>query len=148
MAGLMFDFATLPDDQRNALWLCMLHPALNDFYRDREQVIREGIADLRAAWAAHPDDTEPGELVGQLISRSEEFARLWAQRDVRVNGRGQKPLLHPRAGPLTVHFDVLTPPQDPDQRLVIYRAADTASQAALDTIIREITDRAPTLRAL
>lgn len=111
-------------------------------------MIREGIADLHAAWAAHPDDTALGELVGQLISRSEEFARLWALRDVRVNGRGQKPLLHPRVGPLTVDFEVLTPLQNPDQRLVIYRAADTASQAALDTIIREIADRMPTLRAL
>lgn len=148
MAGLMFDFGALPDDQRNALWLCMMHPALSDFYRDRERVIREGIADLRAAWAAHPDDTALGELVGQLISRSEEFSHLWAQRDVRVNGRGQKPLLHPKVGPLTVDFEVLTPLQNPDQRLVIYRAADAASQAALDTIIREIDDRVPTLRAL
>lgn len=148
MAGLMFDFAALPDDQRNVLWLCMLHPALSDFYRDRERVIRECIADLRAAWAARPDDTALGELVGRLISRSEEFARLWALRDVRVNGRGQKPLLHPRVGPLTVEFDVLTPLQDPHQRLVIYRAADTASQVALDAIAREIASRVPTLRAL
>lgn len=43
---------------------------------------------------------------------------------------------------------MLTTLQNPDQRLVIHRAADTASQAALDTIIREIADRVPTLRAL
>lgn len=57
-------------------------------------------------------------------------------------------MLHPRVGPLTVNFEVLTPLQNPDQRLVIYRAADTASQAALDTIIRDIADRVPTLRAM
>lgn len=126
----------------------MMHPALRDFYRDRERVIREGIADLRAAWAAHPGDPARGELVGQLTSRSAEFARLWALRDVRVNGRGQKRLRHPRVGALTVDFEVLTPLQDPDQRLIIYRAADTASQAALDTITREIAARVPALRAL
>jgi hypothetical protein len=32
---------------------------------------------------------------------------------------------------------VLTPLQDPDQRVIIYRAADTASQAAMDAIARE-----------
>lgn len=148
MAGLLLDFDALPDNQRNALWLCMMHPALHDFYRDRERVIREGIADLRAAWAAHPGDPALGELVGQLTSRSEEFARLWPLRDVRVNGRGQKRLRHPRVGALTVDFEVLTPLQDPDQRLIIYRAADTASQAALDTITREIADPVPALRAL
>ena len=54
MAALMVDFCTLPDKQRNTMWLCMLYPPLCDFYRDRERVVRERIADLRAAWAAHP----------------------------------------------------------------------------------------------
>ena len=53
-----------------------------------------------------------------------------------MNGRGLKPLLHPRVGPLTVEYEVLTPLQDPDQRLIIYRAADAASHAAMDAIAR------------
>jgi transcriptional regulator with XRE-family HTH domain len=138
MAGLMLDFDLLAEEQRNTLWLCMVHPAFRDFYRDRERVIREGIADLRAAWAAHPQDAALAELVRKLTAASAEFARLWALRDVRVNGRGQKPLRHPTAGPLTVDFEVLTPLQDPDQRLIIYRAANEASQAALDAIAREV----------
>jgi transcriptional regulator with XRE-family HTH domain len=148
MAGLMLDFAALPEQQRNVMWLCLLHPALRDFYRERERVIREGIADLRAAWAAYPEDTALAELVDELTAHSAEFARLWAMRDVRVNGRGQKPLLHPRLGPITVDFEVLTPLQDSDQRLVLYRAADGTSQTALDTIAREVSSSAPTLRAL
>lgn len=137
MAALMLDFEALPGEQRNTLWLCMLYPPLYDFYRDRERVVRERIADLRAAWAAHPEDTALGELVEELTSHSTEFARLWAQRCVRVNSRGLTPLLHPRVGPLTVEYEVLTPLQDPDQRIIICRAADTASQAAMDTIARE-----------
>ncbi|MFE0172399.1 hypothetical protein ACFWZ2_08790 [Streptomyces sp. NPDC059002] len=35
---------------------------------------------------------------------------------------------------ISVHFEVLTPLQDPDQRLVIYRAADDDSQSALDLL--------------
>jgi hypothetical protein len=89
------------------------------------------------AWAAHPDDIAIGELVEELTSHSTEFARLWAKRCVRVNGRGLTPLLHPRVGPLTVEYEVLTPLQDPDQRVIIRRAADTASQAAMDAIARE-----------
>jgi transcriptional regulator with XRE-family HTH domain len=148
MARLMLDFDTLPEEERNGLRLCMLHPAFRDFYRDRERVIRESIADLRAAWAAHPDDAPLAALVCELTSQSQEFARLWAQRDVKVNGRGQKPLSHPRLGPLTVDFEVLTPLQDPDQRLIIYRSANTASQTVLDAIAREVTSGTPTLRAL
>lgn len=140
MAALMMDFGTVPDQQRNTLWLCFVHPGLRDFYRDREQVMREGIADLRAAWAANVGDAALGELVGELQTQSEEFVRLWALRDVKVNGRGSKPLLHPRVGPLTVDFEVLNPLQDPGHRLIIYRASDPASQEALDALAREAAD--------
>ncbi len=138
MAGLMqLDFGALPDRQRNTLWLCVLHPALLEFYRDREQILREGIADLRAAWGAHPDDPSLIRLVDDLTTGSAEFARLWAMRDVRVNGRGRKRLQHGRLGPVCVEFEVLCPMQDPDQRLVIYRAGDAPSRSALETIARE-----------
>jgi transcriptional regulator with XRE-family HTH domain len=134
MVALMLDYDDVPDEQRNGIWLCLLHPWMRTFYLDREQVIREGIADLRAAWAAHPDDTALAELIDSLLAQSEEFARLWAQRDVKLNGRGYKRLLHPDVGPLTIQFEVLSSLQDPDCRLVIYRAADPDSQAALDAL--------------
>jgi transcriptional regulator with XRE-family HTH domain len=148
MAGVMLDFPDLPDDQRNTLYLCVLHPAFADFYRDRERIIREGIADLRAAWAAHPDDTALADLIERLRSESEEFARLWDRRDVMVNGHGKKALLHPSAGPLSIDYDVLTPLGDPGRRLIVYRAADAVSQQALDTIAGRARAGAPSLRAI
>lgn len=135
MAGLLVvDFDELPAAHRNGIWLCLLHPAMRNFYLDREEVIREGIADLRAAWAAHPGDTALAELIERLQADSPEFHHLWAQRDVQVRARGHKRLLHPMAGRLTVEFEVLSSLQEPDLRLVIYRAADDGSQSALDSI--------------
>ncbi|MCK2220918.1 helix-turn-helix domain-containing protein [Actinomadura sp. ATCC 31491] len=134
MSALMIDFAALPPEQRNSMWLCTLHQGLRAFYRDRERTLREGIADLRAAWAAHPDDAALAALIEELTAGSEEVARLWALRDVRVNGRGRKRLRHAEAGSLTVEYEVLTPLQAPDQRLVIYRPADPASRRALEEI--------------
>ena len=148
MAWLMLDFPELPDDQQNTLVLCVLHPAFADFYKDRERVIREGIADLRAAWAAHPGDTALADLVERLRSRSEEFARLWERRDVRVNGRGTKALLHPRVGSLAIEYDVLNPLGDPGRRLIVYRAADASSQEKLDTVAREAHRGTPALHAV
>ena len=148
MSALMLDLESVPVPQRNAIWQCILHPPMLEFYRDREQIIREGIADLRAAWAAHPEDKVLADLVEELISHSPEFARYWALRDVRVNARGHKALLHPRVGPLTVEYEVLMPLQDPDQRLIIYRAADAVSQLALDAIAQEVQSARRPLRAL
>lgn len=148
MSGLMIDLDAMADRERNALRMCGLNPDFADYYPDREQILREAIADLRAAWAAHPEDAELAELVNELIVGSEEFARCWALRDVRVNGRGRKALQHPWVGWLTIDFEVLTPLQDPDQRLIIYRAVDVASQAALDRIARIMVTEKPALHAM
>ncbi|WP_367432985.1 helix-turn-helix domain-containing protein [Streptomyces celluloflavus] len=134
MAGLLLDFDTLPPPQRNSMWLCLMHPEIREFYVDRERVVREGIAHLRAAWAAHPEDRVLTDLITEFTTHDEEFARLWAERDVKVNGRGRKVMRRPDVGAITVHFEVLVPLQDPDQRLVIYRAADEESRSALDRL--------------
>ncbi len=74
------------------------------------------------------------DLITEFITRDEEFARLWAERDIKVNGRGRKVMRHPDVGVIAVHFEVFMPLQDPDQRLVIYRAVDDESQSALDRL--------------
>ncbi len=105
-----------------------------NFYADRERTVREGIAGLRAAWAAHPEDRVLADLIDEFRTGSAEFAELWERRDVRVQGRGNKTMRHPRVGVVTVSFEALVPMQDPDQRLIVYRAADESSQAALDRL--------------
>ncbi|PWI45811.1 helix-turn-helix transcriptional regulator [Streptomyces sp. ICBB 8177] len=134
MARLLPGFETVPPSRRNAMWLCLLHPAMRGFYADREQVLRDGIAHLRAAWAAHPQDRELAALIAEFAAQDEDFARLWAQREVGVNGRGRKLLRHPVAGAITVDFEVLLPLQDPQLRLLVYRAADEESRASLDRL--------------
>ncbi|WP_055701595.1 MULTISPECIES: helix-turn-helix transcriptional regulator [Streptomyces] len=134
MARLLLDFDTLPPRQRNAMWLCLMHPGMREVYVDREQVVREGIAHLRAAWAAHPEDRALTDLIAEFTARDEEFARLWSERDIKVNGRGRKVLRHPGVGTVTVDFEVLVPLQDPDHRLVIHRPADDASRSALERL--------------
>ncbi|WP_410570073.1 helix-turn-helix domain-containing protein [Amycolatopsis sp. cmx-4-61] len=136
MARLLVDFGTLPPARRNAIWLCLMHPRVREFYVDRDRVVREGIAHLRAAWAAHPDDRALTGLIRELTSGSAEFARLWDRQDVKVNGRGRKVVRHPEAGVLTVQFETLRPLEDPGQLLVIHRAADEPSRAALDRLTR------------
>ncbi|MER5551529.1 helix-turn-helix transcriptional regulator [Streptomyces sp. NPDC002793] len=134
MAELILDFGTLPPSQRNAMWLCLMHPEMREFYVDRERVVREGVAHLRAAWAAHPEDRALTGLISEITTHNEEFARLWAQQDVKVNGRGHKVLRHPDVGEIAVHFEVLMPLQDTDQRLMICRAADDMSRSGLDRL--------------
>ncbi|MEU4303414.1 MmyB family transcriptional regulator [Kitasatospora aureofaciens] len=134
MARLLPDFDAVAPSRRNAMRLCLLHPAMRGFYADREQVLRDGIAHLRAAWAAHPKDRALSCLIAEFATQDADFARLWSEREVGVNGRGRKVLRHPVAGALTIDFEVLLPLQDPDLRLLVYRAADEESRAALERL--------------
>lgn len=134
MARFLVDFDALPPTQRNVMWLCLMHPEIREYYVDRERVVRDGIAHLRTAWAAHPDDQVLTDLIAEFITHDEEFARLWAEGDVRVNGRGLKAVRHPEAGPVTVQFEVLVPLEDTQQRLMLFRPADETSRTALDRL--------------
>lgn len=51
---------------------------------------------------------------------------------MQTNGRGSKVLRHPEFGLIAVDFEVLVSLQDPDQRLLLFRAADEESRSALD----------------
>ncbi|MGW4595488.1 helix-turn-helix transcriptional regulator [Streptomyces sp. NPDC004457] len=135
MARLLLDFGTLPPEHRNAMWLCLMHPQTRGLYVDRERVLREGVAHLRAAWAAHPDDRVLAGLIAQFTTHVDGFAHWWAEHDVTGNGRGSKEIRHPEVGPLAVHFEVLTPMQNPDQRLMICRPADERSEASFSLLV-------------
>ncbi|OLR91384.1 helix-turn-helix domain-containing protein [Actinokineospora bangkokensis] len=133
-SALLCDLDALPPHERNALWLCLLHPRVREFYPDRERVAREAVAHLRAAWAAHPHDRALSDLIARFTAGHDGFARLWARRDVRVGARGTKLIRHPDLGDLTVEFETLRPVQDPDQLLVVHRPADARSRSALDRL--------------
>ena len=127
---LLLDPGTLPAPQRNVVWLCLAHPEIRARYGDRESVLRDGVAHLRAAWAAHPEDRVLSDLIARLRGGDAEFARLWEAGDLSANGRGHKVMRHPDAGTLTLHVEVLVPLQDPDRRLMVFRPSDEASRAA------------------
>jgi transcriptional regulator with XRE-family HTH domain len=135
MAAMMPGLAAAAPEGRNAIDLC-LSPAMTSYYEDWDDIVRQGIADLRAAWAASPDDTVLAEKIARWRATSPDFARLWELRDVRVNARGTKRIVHPVAGRMTIAYEVLNPLGGRTERLVIYRAADAASQAALDGLTR------------
>lgn len=72
------------------MWLCLMHPRMRDFYLDRERMVREGIAHLRAAWAAHPDDRALSGLIAEFAAGNQDFARLWGEQDVKSAAEGSR----------------------------------------------------------
>jgi hypothetical protein len=82
--------------------------------------------------AAHEDDplagTEPdapdlAALVGELLLKSPDFARLWERYDVTTRAAAQKKTFHhPHVGTITLGFQGMQLEGTPGQRLGVYIA--------------------------
>ncbi|UBI41062.1 MULTISPECIES: MmyB family transcriptional regulator [Streptomyces] len=74
----------------------------------------------------------PTSAVGELSIADEDFRRWWADQNVHRHTHGSKHFHHPVVGPLTLKYESLTLPADPDQRLSVYTAEErSASEETL-----------------
>ncbi|MEU6996204.1 helix-turn-helix transcriptional regulator [Streptomyces sp. NPDC046465] len=124
--ALMEDFSALTRPARNLIRRAFLAPYQHGrrLYgvTDTDEFARTAAQHLRTAAARYPDDPEVTGLVEELLTGSDEFARLWAAHDVADRPALCKTFEHPLVGPVTLRCDVLDI-TDRDQRVVIYTAA-------------------------
>ncbi|UQT55978.1 helix-turn-helix transcriptional regulator [Streptomyces durmitorensis] len=111
-----------PRERRNITRYMFLHPMGRSLYRDWEEMAGHSAAHLRAMAGADPDMPELAQLVGELVVKSPEFARLWARYDVRARGGGHKHFQHPEVGSMCLNFEVMSIFRTDGQRLVTYQA--------------------------
>ena len=126
-----------PEEQRNLTRYLFLHPVGRALYEPWEETVALSVAHLRAVAGADPDDPELTCLVGELVLKSPEFARLWERYDVCERGGGQKCFRHPTVGPMTLTYEVMRLARTGGQRMVVYQAEpgtpDEAAMLRLDT---------------
>ncbi|MEU8962244.1 MULTISPECIES: helix-turn-helix transcriptional regulator [unclassified Streptomyces] len=111
-----------PPEHRNITRYMFLHPMGRRLYRDWEKMAAHSAAHLRAMAGADPDMPELAHLVGELVVKSPEFARLWERYDVQARSGGEKHFEHPEVGSMTLHFEVMSIFRTDGQRLVTYQA--------------------------
>lgn len=121
--ALSGDVLARPARDRNLVRRFFLDPAARLLCppEDRPLRAREHVANLRAVAAARPADPVPAALVAELVSHSEEFARLWAEHEVAVRRAATKRFLHPAVGLLELDCEVLLN-SGTHQQLVIHTA--------------------------
>ena len=119
-AALIADFASLAPKERNVPRMVFLDPASQDLYPDWDAVAAESVDYLRMYAGRYPDDPELAELVGELSIHSPEFREHWARHDVKDKSFGTKLLHHHLVGDISVRYETLQLPGDPDQLLVTY----------------------------
>ncbi|KUJ42902.1 hypothetical protein ACZ90_67585 [Streptomyces albus subsp. albus] len=130
--ALYTDFDALPHRDRNLARFIFLDPTAHDLLADWETAARGTVAALRLYTGRHPHDPRLNELVGELSVRDEDFRQWWADHDVLQYTHGIKLYRHPLVGELTLAYESLTLPDDPDQALYLYTAEpDSPSEHAL-----------------
>jgi transcriptional regulator with XRE-family HTH domain len=99
-----------------------LDPAARDFYPDWELFAQMCVGIMRVEAGRDPHDRTLQDLVGELTTRSETFARLWTAHDVRTHGSGTKRFHHPIVGALTLTYEELAVTAEDGLSLLVYTA--------------------------
>jgi transcriptional regulator with XRE-family HTH domain len=129
---LLAGLDTWPAKERNISRYVFLHPAARDLFDDWDNQVRSCVGYLRALAATEPDAPDLAQLVGELLVKSPDFARLWERYDIRGHSYGRKTFHHPDVGDLTLGYQVLQLVGTPGQHLITYYAEQgTAEYDAL-----------------
>lgn len=103
-----------PVNQDNIARFAFLNPAARAFFVDWEQGADDIVATMRGYAGKHPHDKALTDLVGELVTRSEDFRRRWAAHNVRHHRSGVKRIRHPDVGDLELTYEAMDLPASPD----------------------------------
>jgi len=125
-AALLLGIDRRPRRDRNLARLVFLDEAYGRLLDRDGPAATSIVGSLRLAqtrFGEHP-------VVEELLTRSPEFARMWAQQDVTDKPHGPKTFHHPRFGELVLEVESLAVGGSPGQTLVVYEAQPVFRSAA------------------
>jgi len=127
-----------PSSQRNVTRYLFLSPVAKQLYPEWDKLVPTSVAYLRARAGADPDDPDLVRLIGELVVKSKEFARLWERYEVRNLSQGTKAFHHPDVGPMTLDYEAMELANTGGQRMIAYYtmpgSPDRDAVALLDMI--------------
>lgn len=105
----------------NALF-AFLSPAARNYYIDWDKGADDIVATLRLSTGKNPRDKGLSDLIGELVTRSDEFSRRWASHNVRFHRSGIKRLHHPLVGDLELSYEAMQLPDSPGWTMFAFTA--------------------------
>ncbi|WP_329025171.1 helix-turn-helix transcriptional regulator [Streptomyces sp. NBC_00690] len=124
----------------NVARMLFLDPHHRALYCDWPAKAQVTVAALHQAFVRHPADPELERHLGELVSNSLEFARMWARRPVRTCSHYVWKLEHPVVGRVTLANETVTLPDD-DQQIGLFHARPGTPDADALTLLAQSLDR-------
>jgi transcriptional regulator with XRE-family HTH domain len=115
-------YADNPARPVNVARFVFFSPRARTFFLDWSRAADDAVATLRTEAGKHPYDRDLSDLIGELVTRSEEFNTRWAAHNVRFHRSGLKDVHHPAVGDLHLSFEAMELPADPGLSLIVYSA--------------------------
>jgi len=91
----------------NVARFVFLDPRAHTFFLDWPRAADDIVAVLRSEAGRNPYDRSLTDLVGELSTRSDQFASRWATHNVRFHRTGFKDIHHPVVGELHLTFEAM-----------------------------------------
>ncbi len=120
---VLTDYTKLRPGQRNILRQIFTNPQVRSEQHDWPSIARFVVGAFRADVARAGAISEVSTLVDELCRTSPEFAQLWREHDVGLQGDGVKQLIHPKLGAISLEYSGLSIDGRPDLSLVVYNPA-------------------------
>lgn len=116
-----------PASAGNNARFTFLNPAARIFYPEWEQGADSIVASMRSAAGRNPHDKPLTDLIGELVTRSDDFRLRWSAHNVRFHRSGTKRIRHADVGDLEFTYEGLELPDNPGWVLYAYTAAAGSS---------------------
>ncbi|CED91226.1 MAG: helix-turn-helix domain-containing protein [Actinomyces succiniciruminis] len=97
-----------------------LDPRSRDFFPNWQMGAEDLVAMLRLSAGEDPTDPCLQALIGELSTRSREFADLWARHDVRYVCRNEKVVNHPIVGQIHLCYEPAAMATTPGMTMLVY----------------------------
>ncbi|MGO1051069.1 helix-turn-helix domain-containing protein [Crossiella sp. CA198] len=130
-----------PDRRPNMARQVFLDPHTRELYASWDEKALALVATLRLRTGRYPGDPLLTGLIGELSTRSAEFATLWASNEVAACNGAVYRLRHPLVGSFSVLQQTLIPVGEWNQTLVVNTAKDEAARSALALLAHEVSSR-------
>jgi transcriptional regulator with XRE-family HTH domain len=135
---------TDPASGGNTARFTFFSPAARTFFPEWEDSASGIVASLRTYAGQSPRDKRLTDLIGELVTRSDDFRVRWAAHDVRHHRSGRKRIHHPEVGDLDLEYEAMDFPANPEWFMFGYTAEPgTASEERLKLLGSLCAEPAP-----
>jgi hypothetical protein len=122
-------------DQPNLARFIFLDTRALDYYVDWRLACSLTAAMLRFEAGRDPLNSDLTALIGELATRSPQFRKDWADRDVHEHRTGEKTYRHPEVGEIEVTYEVFALPGETGLSICTFTAEEHSTSADKLTLL-------------